>query len=346
MKKLSSIIDSIIFLLHLQTKESDLENTESIVIPIKNGKLKADVYYPTKKIYKGTILSINGLAPKGNRDPRIIKVNQSLQKAGYVVVCPFYEEICNYKISLNNIQDIKDSISYVASQKNLTPTHKVSILSPSFSGALSLIAASDEKVAKFISTICTIGAYGNVETILENLFSIQELDEYGRMILLYNFLPLSIGNKPKIIKALYYSALDNYYKYFDPRLDNHLASMSQKEKDFFFQIKNDPDFRMKHWKDIVKKGGESRVLLTELSVLTHISKINLPVLLVHGKKDDVVPSEESILVHQHLQKRNVKSKLCVTNLISHGDTGMDAKSLIQVPKVINSFAFFFEHINS
>jgi pimeloyl-ACP methyl ester carboxylesterase len=346
MKKLKSLLDSIIFLLHLQTKELALENTEEIEIPKKNGRLKADVYFPFKKKYKGTIISINGLAPKGNRDPRIIKVNQSLQKAGYVVVCPFFEEICNYKISLNNIQDIKDSITYIAQQSNLAPTNRVSILSPSFSGALSLIAASDQEISKYISTICTIGAYGNVETILENLFSIQEMDEYGRMILLYNFLPLSIGNKPNIIKAFYYSALDNYYKYFDPRLDNHLAKMTQKDREFFFQIKNDSDFRMKHWNNILIKGGESRILLTELSVLTHISKINLPILLVHGKEDDVVPSAESILVYDLLQKLKVKSKLCVTNLISHGDTGMDAKSLKQIPKVVNSFAFFFEHINT
>lgn len=344
MKKIKSLFASIIFLLTFQTKEEPIENSDEIVIPIQNGSLAADVYYPFGKKSKGTILTINGLAPKGNKDPRFVKANQALQKAGYTVVCPFFKEICEYKISLRNVQDIKDSILYIAKQKEFAKDGKVALFAPSFSGALSLIATSDEKVAKHVQAICCIGTYGNVETILENLFSIQEMDEYGRMVLLYNFLPLSIGKKPTIMKAIELALLDNYNKYKDDSFKNYFASMNKKDRDFFSRIQSDSDFRMQHWNTILKKGGKDRILLTELSVVTHISKMNIPTLLVHGKSDDVVPSSESILVYDLLQKRNVKSKLCVTTLISHGDTGFSLKSILEIPKVIQSFAFFFEQI--
>jgi hypothetical protein len=344
MNRINSLQTALKFLIGLQSSDPTLESISELRIPIRNGSLSADVYHPHHGESKGTIVTINGLAPLGNRDPRFIIVNKSLQKIGYTVVSPFYREICEFKISLRNVEDIKDSIQFIASDRQLTPTGKVSIFAPSFSGSLSLIAATDPEIMKLLDTICTVGAYGNVETIIENLFSIQELDEYGRLILLYNFLPISIGSNPSLFQAFEYAILDNYHKNKDNLFQPHFSKMKKKDQILFERIKNEPEFRIEHWRKIVKNGGKSRILLTELSVLHHISKLNLPILLVHGEKDDVVPPSESKLVYDSLQSRKVKSKLCITNLISHGDTGFSLKTVLEIPKIIDSFSFFFAHV--
>jgi len=342
MKSFSSLLMSLKFLVGLQSKDTSLPKVQEMIIPIRNGQLKADFYTPPIKSI-GTILTINGLAPLGNRDPRFILVNKSLSNLGYTVISPFYEEICNFKISLRNIEDIKDSIEYICSKSEFTRTGKVSVFAPSFSGSLSLIAATDSKISEKINSICTIGAYGNVETVIENLFSKQELDEYGRMILLLNFLPISIGENENLFKALRLAILDNYYKYKDNLLEPHYEKMDKRDKELFDSLKNDTDFRMKHWNTILKNGGENRILLTALSVLHHLDTLKLPILLVHGVKDDVVPANESRLMFDRLKLNGVKSKLCITSLISHGDTGFSVKTLLELPKLVTSFSFFFLH---
>ena len=141
---------SLKFLVGLQSKDTSLPKVQEMIIPIRNGQLKADFYTPPIKSI-GTILTINGLAPLGNRDPRFILVNKSLSNLGYTVISPFYEEICNFKISLRNIEDIKDSIEYICSKSEFTRTGKVSVFAPSFSGSLSLIAATDSKISEKIN---------------------------------------------------------------------------------------------------------------------------------------------------------------------------------------------------
>jgi len=342
MKKISSLFMSLEFLLGLQSKDESLSDVIEIIIPIKNGELRADYYRPERRS-KGTILTINGLAPLGNRDPRFILVNKSLVKLGYTVISPYYDEICNFKISLRNIEDIKESILYISEKPIFAPTGKISLFAPSFSGSLSLIAASDPIISEKINSICTIGAFGNVETVINNLFSKQELDEYGRMILLLNFLPISIGKNEPLFKALSLAILDNYYKNKDNLLAPHYAKMKKSDQLLFDNLKNDASFRMDHWKQVVKKGGKNRILLTALSVIKHIDSLKLPILLVHGAGDDVVPPGESSLLFEELLKRGVKSELCITNLISHGDTGFSFKTLLEVPKILSAFSFFFSH---
>jgi pimeloyl-ACP methyl ester carboxylesterase len=338
----SSWLVSLQFLLGLQSKDDTLPEITEVTIKVRNGDLKADVYRP-KGVTKGTIITINGLAPLGNRDPRFILVNKGLVKLGYLVICPYYEEICNFKISIRNIEDIKDSIDSISRNPHYTKTGKVSIFAPSFSGSLSLIAATDGMISGRINGICTIGAYGNVEKVIGNLFENQNLDEYGRMILLLNFLPISIGENKDLFKALRLAILDNYYKYKDNLLAPHYQVMKKKDRELFDQLKNDTNFRMKHWNAILKKGGKNRILLTALSVTSHIEALKIPTLFVHGAKDDVVPATESEMMHEKLSKIGRPSKLCITNLISHGDTGFSPRTLIELPRLIDSFSYFFRN---
>ncbi len=340
MNQIIAWIKSIQFLIGLQSTDDSISDIKEILIPIRNGRLRADTYTP-KKHSLGTIVTINGLAPLGNRDPRFIIVNKSLCKLGYTVVSPFYDEICDYKISLRNIDDIKDSILFISGRKDLAPNGKVSIFAPSFSGSLSLIAASDTEIANKINSICTIGAYANVSDIIGNLFANQELDEYGRMILLLNFLPISIGKNDSLFKAIRLAVLDNYFKNKDNLLQPHYEKMKKVDRDFFERLKNDPEFRMQHWDIVVKKGGKNRILLTALSVMTYIDSLKLPILLIHGATDDVVPASESSMLYEQLKKRGIDTKLCITTLISHGDTGFTLKTLLEVPRLIASFSYFF-----
>ncbi|GBF50463.1 X-Pro dipeptidyl-peptidase, S15 family [Leptospira ryugenii] len=342
MQKLKYIWKTIHFLKDLQIQNSTLPSVEEIQIETSKQKLNADVYIPKGRSL-GTIVTINGLAPLGNRDPRFIIVNKSLQNFGFTVVSPYYEDICNFYISKENISLIRESIEWISSREELTSSGKVSLFAPSFSGSLSLIVSSDKRMKPITNAICSIGAYGNVKTVIQNLFSNQDLDEYGRMILLLNFLPLSIGENQELYQAIRFALLDNYFKEHDKRLAPFLKNMSEENITLFNQLRSQAETRLYHWERILGNGGESKHLLSDLSVLEHLKEVSSPVLLVHGYKDDVVPASEADLMAEELKKHHSLWNVCKTNLISHGDTGFSLLSLIELPKLIRSFAFFFKY---
>lgn len=337
--------NTIRFFLDLQFENSSLPNIEKVKLHTSKSVLNADVYSPKRKAL-GTILTINGLAPLGNRDPRFIKLNKSLCNFGFKVVSPYYYDICNYHISSCNIRDIKESIKATTSNTILAPTGKVSILAPSFSGSLSLIASADSEIRPLLNSICSIGAYGNVETVINNLFSNQDLDEYGRMILLLNFLPLSIGENKELFSAIRFLILDNYFKEKDKLLQKFYTSMSDDNKVLFDSLRYNSKVRLDHWNRIIQNGGDNRKLLKELSVLGHLNEVDSPILIVHGNEDDVVPVSEADHLANELSKKQIDWKVCKTNLISHGDTGFSISNLLELPKLIQSFAFFFRHASN
>lgn len=67
--------------------------------------------------------------------------------------------------------------------------------------------------------------------------------------------------------------------------------------------------------------------------------------LVHSLSDDVVPCQESVIIADKLKNRNdIRTKLCITSLLDHGDT--KAPSILDIPAIlslVNAFALFFVH---
>lgn len=333
-----NFFDAIRFLLNLQFgKESSLLETVSLG---KTRKFETDIYRPKGKS-KGTIITINGLAPLGPKDPRFVKVNEALVKIGYTVVSPFLKEICEFKISKQNITDIVLLVESVVTDEKYSLPKNIGVFAPSFSGGLSLIAACDPKISHSIQSMMLIGSYSKVDELISYLFRTQETDEYGRLILLWNFMFLSLGEKPKLKKALELTILDNYFKRSPGELEVYWNQLSKSDKRIFLQVKEDPKFRMDLWESIVKKGGSFVNLLSDLNVHGKLKNIKSPVALVHGKNDDVVPSSQSIKVFEELNMVQIPSKLCITNLLGHGDTGFSAKSIWEVFPLLSTFSFFF-----
>ena len=63
----------------------------------------------------------------------------------------------------------------------------------------------------------------------------------------------------------------------------------------------------------------------DYSPIVHVSSDDPPTLLIHGDKDDLVPVNNSRVIHEAFQKNNVKTQLIIIEGASHGFRGDDAK---------------------
>ena len=63
----------------------------------------------------------------------------------------------------------------------------------------------------------------------------------------------------------------------------------------------------------------------DYSPIVHVSSDDPPTLLIHGDKDNLVPVNNSKIIHEAFQKNNVKTQLIIIEGAEHGFRGEDAK---------------------
>lgn len=293
--------------------------------------------------FRGTILAVSGMSVHGYRDIRFDTICRAMAARGFIVISPLFRDIEEFEINDRTVETIASAIRSIAGNSALSPDGRVSLFSPSFSAAMCIIAASRPDTAGTIGAICSVGTFGSVETAIEFLFARQDSDEYGRMIVLRNFLHLSIGPNPALEKALDICFRDNGFHRQQPELPAYLESLSLRERDIFERLRTDPSFRLHHWKRILSGSGEMHELIAGLSVVNRLSGLRAPVALIHGADDNVIPPSESVMIYRELCRLNVPARITLTPLITHGDTSLGPSMLRAIFSLARTFAFFFRH---
>jgi pimeloyl-ACP methyl ester carboxylesterase len=73
-----------------------------------------------------------------------------------------------------------------------------------------------------------------------------------------------------------------------------------------------------YWEDSIASGKFNDKHLREISPVNHTAKVSVPVLLVHGELDQVVPVEQSKNMHDQLQDNDKDSTLLILPNSTHG----------------------------
>lgn len=339
---LSGLIPALKFLYYSQSKHELPRQRREVAVTLPQEKIPIHIYtHPKKyKTTRGTILIIHGMTPQGYEDIRIIKPSNILAHCGYTVVVPFFKNIADLNIRQDDILTIIGLIKYIIQDKTICPSQKLGMISGSFSSGYSIIAASDPDISGHISTILTNGAYCNVDTTIRFLFSYPEVDKYGLMVILKNFIESSIGKNPALIKALEIAAHDNVFLRNPPELPTYLETISKKDRNFFNKITRDVHLRLFHLERMIKKSG---TLIKELSVSGYIPGIKAAMALIHSKEDKVIPPEESIRIYNTLKKFHKKARIVVSSLVTHAGR-ISLSMIVDAIKLLLILKFYFKNI--
>lgn len=332
------------FLLQMLSGRFRPHDRSESLLRTPEGSIRIDVYEPTERP-QGVILTVNGLAPLGNRDPRFERVNRAMAGCGFRVISPFMDDLCSYKIGVQNIRQVRAFIEAVQKDRTLAPRGRVSIFAPSFAGSLSMIAAADPAVSSGVDAICALGSFASAPAVIEKLFVEHDVDEYGRLILLLNYLHLSIGQNAEVEQALRLAIEDSYFHYREPMLPDYLELMEPSNRIVFESLRKSVAARNFHWKIIERRGQQKGQSVEDLSLLRDSvpGGLKAAVSLIHGKQDSVVPSSESRKLYEYLKKAGKKVRLTITPLLSHGDQKSPVWNLHHLPGLIAGFGFFFRH---
>ncbi len=341
--RMSSYFESVKFIVFSRLGNLAKVTAKEISLHAGREDQQAFIYLPRRGVPRGTILVVHGMAVMANRDPRLIGICRAFAACGYAVVSPLYADIAAFSISRGTVDRIVNSIKAVIRDASLCPSGRVSIFAPSFSAGMTVIAASIEEVSSLVDSLCLVGTYSTIDSSVRYLLEEQDIDDYGRLIILRNFINHAPGFSKDIPEVLHTAILDNGLRRSTPELPGIMAALGEKDRNDIMRLLKEPGFRMEQWKLILARSGEVNSLLRELSVVSKLGGLKAPVAMVHGSGDRVIPPAESVSLNNRLKQHNIASRLLVTPLLSHGDVSMGLDALKEILRLVWLFAFFFRY---
>jgi hypothetical protein len=235
-------------------------------------------------------------------------------------------------------------INHFANNKSYSKSGKVAVLAPSFSAGMLLKAAENNQLQNLISSICTIGTFANIDTCLSFVLYNNQIDDYARNVILKNFISYTNLPNKELLKDLLTIAIeDNGFKRKESILPQKIENLDVDIKLEWLDLLNNIEFRRKLFNDLKKQNNIVNHLQKKLNVIDCVDKYDTPLILIHGKNDDVIPSDESLQIYNKRKEKDLPSFLCITDLLSHGDSKISITSLKEIWQLANAFSYFFKY---
>lgn len=294
---------------------------------------------PNRAKIQGTLLLTHGMAARGVTDPRILTVGSSLAREGYAVVIPHYPEIRDLVVDPVSIDQIESDIQMIAGNEMWGSPKKIGVISASFSASLSTVAACRESCRELIAGVFCIGPFGDVHKLLEFMFSAAKCDPYGFYIVMKNFL-FPEGHPLRL--AFDHAARDNGLQREPPHLPGYLASLSADLQNEFERAKTDSEYRLERWRELSVQ-PRATGMMKEVNAIDYLEGLGAPLLLLHGRQDDVIPANESVRLYRRCKELGKETDMVITDLISHGTPQIGLSVPLQIHRIVGLVARFFRY---
>lgn len=334
----------ILWTLHAASELPVIMRKEMLLV-LAHKLIEVDHYEPLIT-YRGTLVVVHGMSPKGKDDPRIVALCSALSQVGFRVLAPEISSIKALRIEASQVNELADIFQNIAEDAALTPSGKLGVLAPSFSGALSLAAASRPAVSGRIEAICAIGAFTQVDTVMSYLLLSQNADPYGRFIALKKIIPLIYPDDSLIQGALDAAIEDNLNARniddLNNALNTYLKKIPGQDREDILRLFQDAHYRESLFS---RSKGILSDELAAIDVMQNIAGLKAKVFLLHGRDDTVIPCEQSERLYRQLKQLQKNVELVVTPFIDHGDTAFHLRQLRDVAKIIQGFSSYFRNLS-
>ncbi|MBI2683131.1 MAG: hypothetical protein HYX26_07950 [Acidobacteriales bacterium] len=284
-----------------------------------NAGFPARLYAPVGVKDPPVMLLIHGVHSHGYDEPRLVRFARSMAESGILVMTPHIARLADYRITPDSI----DSIGIAAEALHRSRGKRVGIFGLSFSGGLSLLAAADPRYAPHIAFVVAIGAHDDMERVAR-YYATSEAQypdgrpyhetahEYGALVLIYSdlgtfFSAEDIPAAHETLKTLLYEenidAARPFAKSLSPAGQARMEKLFARDREAFV-----PDLL----RSIEQRKNEMRLV----SPHGRLARLGVPVLLVHGAGDTVIPPTETEWLARELPPAQLRQAL-VTSVLSH-----------------------------
>lgn len=320
----------------LQALATEPITTSEIKINTSQGTVRARLYTPLHHPKAPALVVLHGVHHLGMDEPRLIAFASAMASCGLRVLTPELPDIKDYHIGANSIATIGDTATWLAQQDGGQP---VGVMGLSFSGGLSLLAASDPKFQPSIKFVVAVGSQDEMSRVAEYYRTGKDLRPNGTVELL---APHEYG-----ALVLEYENLEDYVPAPDLEplravLRAHLYEDLAAEKSALSRLTPSQLAEVKQLMDTTSTATHDRLAAAETKHIAemagvsphgHLRQLTTPVYLLHGEGDNIIPSAETLWMADELPSETLKASLVSPVLThididNHGPTAMDRWQLV------------------
>ena len=315
---------------------------ESVDIPAdvtssKTSVVRARIYRPVVHgpgKPRGLVLG-HGVHWLGIDEPRLVGLARAFAKAGVVVLTPELGPLADYRVDdEGNLDALRVSVRYLARDPGVQ-SGGVGLLGVSFAGGLSLRVASEPALAADLAFVASIGGHNDMARVAKYFVTDKvptpdegeiawKAHDYGLAVLVYNAPErfVSQDDAPHLRAAVRAFLRENYRE-----AEMASLAMSAEGRKVFERIEHRD--RMALANIVLRELPSMKPTMDAASPAGHMADIHVPVFLLHGAHDDVVPpSESKWSAHEASHSSNVN--LLVSSKIGHAEMGKNESALDEV----------------
>ncbi len=285
--------------------------------------LPARLYSPRGVGFAPGIVVLHGMHELGINEPRLVSFARALAASGFFVMTPLVPGLADYRVEAESADVIGAATESFAQQLSVP---KVGIFAISFSGGLALLAATDPQYAPYIAWVASIGGYYDLAHVLR-FFATGEVvrpdgtvehlkpHEYGPLIVIYDEPQdfFSAPDAPLAHEALRL-LLHNQGKASEAVTQKMTPAGQQLMQDIY--QKHRQRFAPEILAEIDKRSDD----LSAASPAGHLGFLRVPVFLLHGSDDTIIPPTEMLWLERDIPRQYLVSAL-TSPAIGHVEVG-------------------------
>jgi len=301
---------------------------QEVQVPGRRGPVRARLYLPPSGGLHLGIVVAHGVHYRGIDERRLVPFARELARSGLVVLTPELGDLADYRLTRASVDTIEDAVIYLGQRKDTVSSEYVGLLGFSFAGGLSLVAASEPILKGKIRYVVSVGGHHDLERVFSFLLTNQietptgivkaKAHDYGLAVVLYGNLgkftsPEDLSPMRDVVRA---------WLHEDRPAAMTLAPTLSPSNLALFQLIEGQKLGAlaPQLKEILRQQHETSLALSPKGKL---SDIGVPVYLLHGAHDSVIPPSESVFCGLELGDR--AHEVLVTPLIEHVEVSRSAE---------------------
>ena len=298
-----------------------------VVIPHGQAHIRARVYRPAQAGRRPGLVVAHGVHYRGIDERRLVPFARALAATGRVVLTPELADLTDYRITEQGTAVIIRAARWLSDRAELLDSPRVGVLGFSFAGGLALVAGGSAELAGRLAFVTSVGGHHDLGRVLGFLLSDRiatpsgtipsHAHEYGLVILLYRYLD---GFVAETDRALCRDALRAWLHEDRPQA-RALAQQTTEPTRRLFELLESGRLRSLAPELRQRIDGEGP-RLRELSPSGQLARLTVPVYLLHGAGDSVIPPSETDWAARELG--NQPHAALVSPLIEHVELNQDA----------------------
>lgn len=283
----------------------------------------ARIYLPRGVGFAPGIMVVHGMHEKGINEPRLVGFARSLAATGFFVMTPLVPGIAQFRVEAESADLIGTAAQSFARELDLP---KVGIVALSFSGGLALLAASDQEYSPSIGWVAAVGAHYDLAHVLRFFATGEALrpdgsvdhlrpHEYGPLIVVNDepqdfFASQDVTAARAAIRLLLAGdgkASEQITTTMTAGGQEVMQRIYSKQRDSFAP-------------GILAEIDKRREQLAAASPAGHLRFLTMPVALLQGADDSVVPPTELLWLKRDIPP-NLLLDALITTAITHVEVG-------------------------